>query len=145
DAIAVPLRSGTAVIGCLEVASRLGAVARFEPSDIQLMEAVAAQAAVAVEDWRLVDRLRFDAYHDPATGIPNRRQRNASRGEALKVRAPDEVVAVLVFDVDGMRDVNESLGRAAGDKVLAEVARRLRDNAPSAALVARVGGDEFAV
>jgi diguanylate cyclase (GGDEF)-like protein len=145
DAIAVPLRSGTAVIGCLEVASRLGAVARFEPSDIQLMEAVAAQAAVAVENWRLVDRLRFDAYHDPATGIPNRRQLLASLGEALKVRAPNEVVAVMVFDVDGMRDVNESLGRAAGDQVLAEVARRLRDNAPSAALVARVGGDEFAV
>ena len=55
------------------------------------------------------------------------------------------MVAVLLFDVDGLRQVNESLGHAAGDKVLAEVARRLRASAPSSALVGRLGGDEFAV
>jgi diguanylate cyclase (GGDEF)-like protein len=69
----------------------------------------------------------------------------ASLGEAVKVRAPGEVVAVLVCDVDDMRDVNDSLGHAAGDKLLAEVARRLREHAPPAALVGRIGGDEFAV
>ena len=55
------------------------------------------------------------------------------------------MVAVLLFDVDGLRQVNESLGHAAGDKVLAEVARRLRASAPSSALVGRLGGDEFVV
>jgi diguanylate cyclase (GGDEF)-like protein len=145
DAIVVPLRSGSAVIGCLEVAGRLGGRARFEPGDVELMEAVAAQTAVAVENNRLVDRLRFDAYHDALTGLPNRRRMLASLEEAVKVRAPGEVVAVLLFDVDGLRDVNDSLGHAAGDKLLAEVARRLRVKAPPAALVGRIGGDEFAV
>jgi diguanylate cyclase (GGDEF)-like protein len=69
----------------------------------------------------------------------------AALEEAVKVRAPGEVVAVIQFDVSGLRDVNESLGHAAGDKLLAEVARRLRTLAPPAALVARVGGDEFAM
>jgi len=145
DAIVVPMRSGTAVIGTLEVAGRLGDRARFGPDDMRLLETVAAHAAVAVENSRLVDRLRFDALHDALTGLPNRRRMLAALEEAVKVRAPGEVVAVIQFDVSGLRDVNESLGHAAGDKLLAEVARRLRSLAPPAALVARVGGDEFAM
>jgi diguanylate cyclase (GGDEF)-like protein len=145
DAIVVPLRSGGAVIGTLEVAGRLGESAHFEQADVQVLETVAAHAAVAVENSRLVDRLRFDATHDTLTGLPNRRQVSALLEEAVGVRAPGEVVAVLLFDVDGLRDVNDSLGFAAGDKLLAEVARRLRSLAPPAALVGRVGGDEFAV
>jgi diguanylate cyclase (GGDEF)-like protein len=145
DAIVVPMRSGSAVIGCLEVTSRLGAENSFGPDDVRLVETVAAHTAVAVENSRLVDRLRFDAHHDALTGLPNRRRMLAALEEAVKVRAPGEVVAIIQFDVSGLRDVNESLGHAAGDKLLAEVARRLRILAPPAALVARVGGDEFAM
>jgi diguanylate cyclase (GGDEF)-like protein len=143
DAIVVPMRSGSAVIGSLEVAGRLGDRSTFGMDDIRLLETVAAHTTVAVENARLVDRLRFDAHHDALTGLPNRRRMLAALEEAVKVRAPGEVVAVIQFDVAGLRDVNESLGHAAGDKLLAEVARRLRSQAPPAALVARVGGDEF--
>jgi diguanylate cyclase (GGDEF)-like protein len=145
DAIAVPLRAGSAVIGCLEVADRLGDFNHFIQSDVQLLEAVAAHAAVAVENFRLVDRLRFDAYHDPLTGLPNRRRVTEALEASVKVRARGEVVAVLLFDVDALRDVNESLGHAAGDQLVAEVAGRLRRLAPPSALVGRVGGDEFVV
>jgi diguanylate cyclase (GGDEF)-like protein len=143
DAIVVPMRSGSAVIGTLEVANRLIDPATFGPDDVRLVETVAAHTAVAVENTRLVDRLRFDAHHDSLTGLPNRRRILAALEEAVKVRAPGEVVAVIQFDVSGLRDVNESLGHAAGDRLLAEVGRRLRNQAPPAALVARVGGDEF--
>ena len=145
DAIVVPMRSGSAVIGCLEVTNRLHDRATFGADDIRLVETVAAHTAVAVENSRLVDRLRFDAHHDSLTGLPNRRRMLAALEEAVKVRAPGEVVAIIQFDVSGLRDVNESLGHSAGDKLLAEVARRLRTLAPPAALVARVGGDEFAM
>lgn len=145
DAIAVPLRAGSHVIGCLEVAGRLGDVTHFVPDDVQLLESVAAQAAVAVENSRLVERLRFDAYHDGLTRLPNRRRIIAALEEAVKVRAPDEVVAILMFDVDNLRDVNDSLGRASGDRLLGEVGSRLRSLAPTGALVGRVGGDEFVV
>jgi diguanylate cyclase (GGDEF)-like protein len=145
DAIVVPLRAGSQIIGCLEVAGRLGDLMHFGPDDVQLLEAVAAHAAVAVENSRLVDRLRFDAYHDVVTGLANRRRLTAALEESVKVRAPGEVVAVLMFDVDGLRDVNDSLGHASGDKLLAEVGRRLRNLAPPAALVGRAGGDEFVV
>jgi diguanylate cyclase (GGDEF)-like protein len=145
DAIVVPLRSGDAVIGTLEVANRLGDVAHFSGDDVRLLETVAAHAGIAVENSRLVDRLRFDAQHDSLTGLPNRRRVLAALDEAIKVPAPDDVVAVLLFDVAGLRDVNESLGHSAGDKLLAEVGRRLRELAPAAALIGRVGGDEFAL
>lgn len=145
DVIVVPLRSGQAVIGTLEVANRLSDVGHFTTGDIPVFETVAAHAAVALENSRLVDRLRHDAYHDALTKLPNRRRITGALDEAVKIRAPGEVVAVLLFDVNGLRQVNESLGHAAGDKVLAEVADRLRASAPSSALVGRAGGDEFLV
>jgi diguanylate cyclase (GGDEF)-like protein len=94
---------------------------------------------------RLVERLRHDAYHDRLTGLPNRRRITDALAEAVKVHAEKEVVATLLFDVDGQRDVNESMGHAAGDKLLAEVAERLRGIAGPGALVGRLGGDEFVV
>jgi diguanylate cyclase (GGDEF)-like protein len=145
DAIVVPLRAGSAVIGTLEVANRLGGAQYFQPNDVRLLESVASHAAVAVENSRLVDRLRYDAYHDALTRLPNRRRITTALEEAVKIRAPGEVVAVLFFDVDSLRDVNDSLGYAAGDRLIAEVGTRLRAAAPSAALVGRAGGDEFVV
>jgi diguanylate cyclase (GGDEF)-like protein len=145
DAIVIPLRSGQTVIGTLEVVNRFGEGRTFRDSDVQVLETIAAHAAVAVENSRLVDRLRYDAYHDRLTALPNRRRMVDALGESVKVRVEDEVVAVLLFDVDGQRNVNESMGHAAGDKLLAEVAERLRGIAGPGALVGRVGGDEFMV
>ncbi|XVU26214.1 putative bifunctional diguanylate cyclase/phosphodiesterase [Actinoplanes sp. CA-054009] len=145
DVIVVPLRSGHTPIGSLEVINRLGDTRTFRPADVQVLETIAAHVAVAVENTRLVDRLRYDAYHDRLTGLPNRRRITDALAESVKVRAEDEVVAVLLFDVDGQRDVNESMGHAAGDKLLAEVAGRLRGIAGPGALVGRIGGDEFVV
>jgi diguanylate cyclase (GGDEF)-like protein len=143
DAIVVPLRSGQTTVGSLEVVNRIGVT--FRPADVQVLETIAAHAAAAVENNRLVERLRYDAYHDRLTSLPNRRRITDALAESVRVRAPGEVVAVLLFDVDGLRDVNESMGHAAGDKLLAEVAERLRGIAGPGALVGRFGGDEFVV
>lgn len=145
DAIVVPLRSSSVVIGTMEVANRVGQNSTFTTTDLRLLETIAAQAAVAVDNSRLVDRLRFDAYHDGLTSLPNRRRMLAALEEAVKVKAPGEVVAVLLADVADMREVNESLGHAAGDTLLAEIAQRLKTLAAPGALVGRIGSDEFAI
>lgn len=145
DVIVIPLRSGQATIGTLEVINRLGESRSFRETDVQVLETVAAHAAVAVENSRLVDRLRYDAYHDRLTGLPNRRRVVDALAESVKVRAEDEVVAIMLFDVDGQRNVNESMGHAAGDKLLVETADRIRGIADPGALVGRIGGDEFVV
>ncbi|GAA3910520.1 putative bifunctional diguanylate cyclase/phosphodiesterase [Actinoplanes auranticolor] len=145
DCIVVPLRSGQAVIGTLEVVNRLGDFKYFTTADVQVVETIAAHAAAAVENSRLVERLRYDAYHDRLTSLPNRRRITDALTESVKIRTPGEVVEVMLFDVDGLRDVNESMGHDAGDKLLTEVAVRLRKIAGPGALVGRIGGDEFVV
>ncbi|WP_067495819.1 bifunctional diguanylate cyclase/phosphodiesterase [Actinoplanes sp. TFC3] len=145
DVVVAPLRSGQTTVGSLEVVNRLGGYTQFRDADVQVLETIAAHAAVAVENSRLVERLRYDAYHDRLTSLPNRRRVTDALAEAVKVRAPGEVIAVMLFDVDGLRDVNESMGHAAGDTLLVEVARRLGTIAGPGALVGRIGGDEFVV
>ncbi len=145
DVIVVPLRSGGLVIGTLEVAVRMRDNAYFSADDVRLLETLAAHAAAAVENSRLVDRLRYDAEHDALTSLPNRRRMIGALQEAVRISTSGDVVAVIMFDVDGMRDVNDSLGHAAGDRLLVEFAHRLRALAPPKALVARVGGDNFGV
>jgi diguanylate cyclase (GGDEF)-like protein len=144
DAIGVALRSGSSPIGTLEIAGRADHLPYFDTDDISALNIIGSHVSAAVENTRLMDRLRFDAYHDTLTGLPNRRQLVAALEEAVKVQA-GEVVAVIELDVSGLGYVNDSLGYSAGNTLLAEVAKRLRAASPPAALVARVGGDEFVV
>lgn len=87
--------------------------------------------------------LHAQAHTDELTGLPNRR---ALRSQAARVLAgPGASHAVLVLDLDGFKDVNDTRGHEAGDEVLAEVADRVAHSVRDTDLVARTGGDEFAV
>ena len=84
------------------------------------------------------------ARHDPLTGLANRRQlEEFLEALAHDRRRPDHPYAVICIDLDRFKPVNDALGHAAGDVVLCEVARRLRQHSRDADLVARTGGDEF--
>jgi diguanylate cyclase (GGDEF)-like protein len=90
--------------------------------------------------------VRYLAYHDPLTGLGNRVLFREQLEEAL-LREPtaDGGVAVLFFDLDGFKGVNDTLGHSAGDGLLKRAADRLRDSLKERAMIARLGGDEFAV
>jgi diguanylate cyclase (GGDEF)-like protein/PAS domain S-box-containing protein len=94
------------------------------------------------EQQRLQDRLRYQAEHDPLTGLPNRTL-FFDRLEAL-LAAPDREVGVCYIDLDGFTAVNDTLGHDTGDKLLQAVADRLAAEV-GRHLVARMGGDEFVV
>lgn len=98
------------------------------------------------ERKRLESRLEWMAYHDPLTGLVNRRSlvEQASRYVALAERRGSPL-AVAYLDLSGFKSVNDEFGHEAGDTVLAEVARRLESEARESDIVARVGGDEFVV
>jgi diguanylate cyclase (GGDEF)-like protein len=143
-AMMVPLRSGDEVYGCLSVADRIGGeISHFESVDLQLMETIAASVGIAVQNERLLDQLRYDAYHDPLTGLPSRRRSLAALQEALSISVPGEVVAVLMFDVDSLHEINDALGHEAGDTALKEFAKRLKEHAPAASFLGRIDSDEF--
>jgi diguanylate cyclase (GGDEF)-like protein/PAS domain S-box-containing protein len=93
------------------------------------------------ERQRLSEGLRKRAFHDPLTGLANR----ARFEERLAQASGDSDTAVLFIDLDNFKTVNDSLGHGAGDQFLAEVARRLSTCVRIGDMVARMGGDEFAV
>jgi diguanylate cyclase (GGDEF)-like protein/PAS domain S-box-containing protein len=88
--------------------------------------------------------LAYLAHHDPLTGLINR-SRLRMELELAVARSASEAVSVLVIDLDGFKDVNDSQGHPAGDQVLIEVAHRLQRATRPTDRVARLGGDEFAV
>ncbi|HEV8651558.1 MAG TPA: EAL domain-containing protein [Actinomycetes bacterium] len=98
------------------------------------------------ERKRTEERLAFQATHDELTGLPNRALFLDHLGMALaRARRRPGSVAVLFFDLDRFKSVNDALGHEVGDRLLVEVGRRLRDIVRPADTVARFGGDEFAM
>ncbi len=93
------------------------------------------------ERHKMSEGLRKRAFHDPLTGLANR----ARFEERLDQASRDGDTAVLFIDLDNFKTVNDSLGHAAGDRFLAEVARRLSACVRMGDMVSRMGGDEFAV
>lgn len=90
--------------------------------------------------------LEHQAFHDTLTGLPNRALFRNRVEHALGGQHRDgQSVAVLFLDIDDFKTVNDSLGHAAGDKVLQEVGRRLEECLRPTDTAARLGGDEFAV
>ncbi len=84
--------------------------------------------------------------HDPLTGLPNRRYFTEKLDEALRQLTVDgRRVAVLILDLDGFKPINDLYGHAAGDQALIAVAERISAVIPPHAVLARIGGDEFAL
>jgi diguanylate cyclase (GGDEF)-like protein len=93
---------------------------------------------------RLADELEHRAAHDGLTGLPNRGVLFDRLEHAIVSAARTRtVVAVLFIDIDGFKEVNDSLGHAFGDLVLVQVARRIRSALRAGDTLARLGGDEF--
>ncbi len=98
------------------------------------------------ERTELQDQLRHLASHDALTGLHNRAMFSRQLGGALgRARKRGSGLAVLLIDLDRFKLVNDALGHHAGDRLLQEMARRLRATLPPGAAVARMGGDEFVV
>lgn len=114
--------------------------------------AVASMVSAAVLGGHLVGLLRerasseHQSNHDPLTGLPNRQLFVERLERALAhARRNDEPVGVLYVDLDRFKDVNDTFGHSAGDRLLQETARRLEDCCREEDTVARLAGDEFAI
>jgi diguanylate cyclase (GGDEF)-like protein len=155
NAMATPLLGESGLIGSIVIANRLTAGTTFGQDDLRLLETLANQSAVALENGqleqsltelsRLKEQLRYQAYHDPLTALANRSLFVEQVDEALERPSNGQIPVVLFLDLDNFKDVNDTLGHAAGDRLLVAVADRVRSCVRSGDLAARLGGDEFAI
>ncbi|HEX8714103.1 MAG TPA: EAL domain-containing protein [Solirubrobacteraceae bacterium] len=115
----------------------------FGAADVDFVQALANILADAIQQRRAEDDIRYQALHDPLTGLPNRVLFMDRLGHALS--RPGAEVAVVLLDIDNFKLVNDSLGHSAGDELLMEIAPRLQGALRPSDTIARLGGDEFVV
>jgi diguanylate cyclase (GGDEF)-like protein len=122
---------GTALLSLLVLARLVGLVGLLA-RDVAQRRALEAQ-------------LSFQAFHDPLTGLTNRRRFMETTANALAERSKAGTVAALFLDIDDFKTINDTLGHAAGDDALVVVADRIRSCLDGSGVAARLGGDEFGV
>jgi diguanylate cyclase (GGDEF)-like protein len=122
---------GTGLLSLLVLARLVGLVGLLE-RDVAKRRALEAQ-------------LSFQAFHDPLTGLTNRRRFMEATAAAMAERTKPGSVAALFLDLDDFKTINDTLGHGAGDEALIAVSDRLRSVLRGSDLAARLGGDEFGV
>lgn len=143
--LATPLETQHGIIGALLVKSHPDCP-HYDERDKELLQFVSTQVAAAIERKQLYDRLKSMAQYDQLTQIPNRMLLQERLQQSLeRARNSKGRLALLYLDLDKFKLVNDTLGHAAGDLLLQEVAHRLKQCVRETDTVARIGGDEFVV
>jgi diguanylate cyclase (GGDEF)-like protein len=151
---AYPLGYGGELLGVLALRRQPGAI---KDDDTTQVRRLADQVAVALSNARMVDQVRFLAFYDSLTRLPNRVLYKERLAQALvRAERTHKLVAVCFLDLDHFSRINDTLGHDLGDVLLKEVAARLvacsrsgdslaRGSEDNGAEVSRLGGDEFTV
>jgi diguanylate cyclase len=146
-AIDVPVMAGASIVIFLLVVVRMGRLVREVASTADQLGAQSDELRTSLGEQESMEvQLRYQASHDPLTDLPNRPLFHDRLGQSLKRMSRSGLaVGLLYIDVDDFKTVNDTLGHEAGDKVLMELASRLRGLLRGADSPARLGGDEFVV
>jgi diguanylate cyclase (GGDEF)-like protein len=138
----MPLKVGDIVVGVMNL-SRMTA-GGFSPSELRLLSLLSDQAAVAISNASLHQMISRQAYSDTLTGLPNRRALDERlEEEVLAARRNNYSFAVIMMDLDGFKDVNDTYGHSTGDDVLRVVFNQMARGVRNTDFLARYGGDEL--
>jgi diguanylate cyclase (GGDEF)-like protein len=140
--LALPLTCNVASLVVLAVQVRHGALDVGGVCAVGCVLASLLRTAVTFREVRALQEARRQAETDELTGLANRRALDAAAGPLLAAGRP---VALLLIDLDGFKAVNDGLGHRAGDDLLRALAGRMRAAVRPDDVLARIGGDEFAV
>lgn len=143
--ICVPLLNESGSWGIL-ITHRHARQPNFSENELNLVKIVGNQASTAIHRHELAQKIQHQAYHDDLTGLPNRRKFKKLLTRNLDAaNKTGESVALIFIDLDGFKTINDSLGHAIGDKLLCIVAQRFSECLEGNDVLARMGGDEFAL
>jgi len=140
--IGLPLKVGDIVVGVMNLSrNTLGG---FSHSEMRLLSLLSDQAAVAISNASLHQMISRQAYSDTLTGLPNRRALDERlEEEVLAARRNSYSFAVIMMDLDGFKDVNDTYGHSTGDNVLRLVFNQMARGVRNTDFLARYGGDEL--
>ena len=140
--IGIPLKVGTTIVGVMNLARSI--TGGFSASDLRLLSLLADQAAVAISNASLHQIISRQAYSDTLTGLPNRRALDERlEEEVISARKNNYSFAVIMMDLDGFKDVNDTYGHPVGDDVLRLVFSQMARGVRNTDFLARYGGDEL--
>ncbi|MGZ4291898.1 MAG: diguanylate cyclase, partial [Gaiellaceae bacterium] len=143
--ISIPLIARGALKGALNI-YRIGEDAEFAEHEFHLARSFGDAAALALDNAQIRARLEHLAQTDSLTGLYNHRYfHERLRSELTRASRSHDSVAVLMFDLDDFKRVNDVYGHGAGDQLLIQVARIARDTVRGSDVVCRIGGEEFGV
>ena len=143
--LAVPLPGEAGTLGYLTIFTRRRGH-EFSEEDVRELETLALRAGPAIDNARRFREARQLADLDALTGLHNRRYFHETLArECARAHRYERKLALIVFDLDDFKEINDRIGHLAGDTVLAEAAERVRSVVRTADIACRVGGDEFAV
>ena len=118
----------------------------FDEQEMRLLTELAHDVSFALDRIEKARKLDYVSYYDSLTGLPNRPLfHERLRVQLADAEAKKTRVAVMVLDIERFKTINDTLGRQAGDGLLAEVAKRLKQGGHPASWHARLGGDHFAI
>jgi diguanylate cyclase (GGDEF)-like protein/putative nucleotidyltransferase with HDIG domain len=144
SALVVPLEGLNGVVGVLAMYQTQRDA--FTPDHLRILLAVASKVALSVENALKYQQAESSATTDYLTGLPNARSLFVHLAqEVARCRRMKTSLAVLVCDIDGFKQINDSFGHLEGDKLLREFTSRLKDVCRGYDYVARMGGDEFVI
>ena len=142
--ISVPLIARGAVKGALNVYRAFGVA--FTSEEFETVQLFADAAAVALDNAQIKASLEHEAQTDSLTGLYNHRHfHERLRAELHRAGRTGDSVAVVMFDIDDFKRVNDLHGHSLGDRVLATIAETMRSTIRQSDIACRVGGEEFAI
>ena len=140
--IGIPLKISQNVVGVMNLSRTVEGP--FSPSELRLLGLLADQAAVAISNASLHQLVSRQAYSDTVTGLPNRRALDERlEREVLAARRTGYPFTVVMMDLDGFKNVNDTYGHLVGDQVLRAVFNYMATSVRSSDFLARYGGDEM--
>jgi len=141
--LSTPALIGTEFVGQLVLAN---SNRNYDQQSLDFAERLATLLAIAIQHQRTEDKIRKLAYHDVLTGLPNRTLFNDRYAIALAgAKRYNKKIALMVLDLDQFKNINDTLGHAAGDEVLKDFSAKLLGLLRKTDTVMRLGGDEFVI
>ncbi|MBN2503111.1 MAG: diguanylate cyclase [Anaerolineales bacterium] len=142
--IGIPLKIRARVVGVMNVAFHVPQA--FDPGELRVLSLLADQAALAIENARLHNLTMHQALTDPLTELANRRAFDQRLNEEIRrSNRYQHSFALMMIDVDGFKQINDTYGHPVGDKVLKILSQRMLTISRDTDFLARIGGDEFAM